>query len=285
MNSRGVNTSEAFKRIESLEGAVPALYNFGASFLLLLSRGFARDIHYRMKHPLETNAVLAGLAHIRDDDHVLDAGCGQGSSTIFLAQHYGAHIDAVTISKKECRLVSRAVEKLGYAPRVAVFEENMLTMHFAPETFSVVWAVESICHVGDKRAFLKEAHRTMSEGGRLILADFFLMDAYDADHDEGMYQRFCEGFLIPSLTTKDDFLAMLRSVGFAHVRYHDYTEAISNTARERERSGWLCAVIFSPLLLLKLMPRMLVSNIHATIAQGKLFRHNKLSYGVIYAEK
>ncbi len=285
MNKRETNTAEVSRRIESLEGSVPALYNLGASFFFLLSRGFARDIHYRMKQPLETNAVLAELAHICDDDHVLDAGCGQGSSTIFLAQHYGVQIDAVTISKKECRLVTRAIEKMGYAPRVAVSEENMLAMPFPHATFSVVWAVESMCHVDDKLAFLKEAHRTMREGGRLVLADFFLTDAYDAKHDKGMYQRFCEGFLIPSLTTKDEFLALLSSAGFTRVRYHDYTEAISHTAREREKSGWLSAVIFSPLLLLKLMPRMLVSNIHATIAQGKLFRHNKLSYGVIYAEK
>ena len=268
-----------------LEGAVPALYDFCASFLLLFLRGFARDIHYRMKRPLETNAVLAELAHIRDDDHVLDAGCGQGSTTLFLAENYNARIDAITISKKECHIVSRRVQKAGYADRVAVFEENMLATHFTKETFTVVIAIESMCHVGDKLAFLKEAHRTMEKGGRLLLADFFLTDAYDPNHDRGMYQRFCEGFLVPALTTKEDFENMLREVGFQDVRYHDYTEAISVTAQRREALGWMNAVILSPLLLLKLMPRMLVANIHATIAQGKLFRHNKLSYGVIYAEK
>jgi tocopherol O-methyltransferase len=41
---------------------------------------------------LKENEILAKQAVVAAKDRVLDAGCGVGGSSIFLAAHYGCHV-------------------------------------------------------------------------------------------------------------------------------------------------------------------------------------------------
>ena len=44
------------------------------------------------------NEILAEYAQIKSHEKVLDAGCGVGGSSIFLAQHYGCKVTGITLS-------------------------------------------------------------------------------------------------------------------------------------------------------------------------------------------
>ena len=270
---------------KKIENAVPEFYSFASSLLFRVLRGFSRDIHYQMRHPLETNSILARKAGVSDADRVLDAGCGQGSSVFWLAKHYACQIDAITVSKGEFECVDEAVRSLNYRDKIRVFEENMLATHFSDNTFTIVWAVESLCHVDEKMAFLKEAMRIMAKGGRLVILDFFLTEELISPIDIRNYERFCEGMLFPSLTTKSEFLRMLEVAGFHNVQFDAYEQEIKSSIFDREISGWLGVIMSSPIALLRRTEGIFLKNSRASIAQGSLFRRKKLSYGVVYAEK
>ncbi len=273
---------------ENIERAIPALYDLASSLAVRIIMGFSRDIHYRMRSPLETNSVLAAIVKMSDRDRVLDAGCGQGSSLLWLIRNFSCAIDAITVSHGEYLNVSRLIEKKVKSGErhASVFKENMLNMHFLPGTFTVVWAVESVCHVDKKATFLNEAHRVLVSGGRLVILDFFMNDNVKTARDTRNFEHFRAGYLSPSLTTKQDFIDLLHGAGFQNVRYESLEHTIRSSIFEREISGWVSVAVLYPLVFLKIIPNIfLYKNAQACVAQGNLFRNKKLSYGAIYAEK
>ncbi|OGZ05498.1 MAG: hypothetical protein A2845_05815 [Candidatus Lloydbacteria bacterium RIFCSPHIGHO2_01_FULL_49_22] len=267
------------------EDAVPAFYNFAASAFMRFSRLYSPNIHYQMRWPLDINRELAHLAHVADSDHILDAGCGQGGSLFWLARHYLCTIDAVTIGAREVSVVKKLIKRKKYTKRINVFEENMLNMHFTSGYFSLVWALESICHVHEKARFVNEAYRVLEPNGRIIVADLFLLKQPSAPTELSAYTNFCDGFLAPSVSTKVEAIQYFKKAGFRNVVYHDYSDAISGCVLGRVLSGVSNLIAFFPLRLINILSDIFWKNSLAMIAQGYLYRKKILSYGIITAEK
>ena len=69
---------------------------------------------------LRFNEVLAEEAAIGEGDHVLDAGCGVGGSSIYLAENYGCNVVGATICpmirparSKTSAIVSMVISQAG----------------------------------------------------------------------------------------------------------------------------------------------------------------------------
>ncbi|MBX2811861.1 MAG: methyltransferase domain-containing protein [Myxococcales bacterium] len=99
--------------------------------------------------------------------HILDAGCGVGGSTRWLALHYGAEVDGITLSP-----VQRSIaEKLSISqPDVRFHVGDANQTPFADESFDMVWSLESGEHMPCKQTFLKECDRVLRPGGHIIMA-------------------------------------------------------------------------------------------------------------------
>ncbi len=122
---------------------------------------------------LNTNAQLAALGKITSNDLVLDAGCGVGGSSIFLAKNVGCHVTGITLSERQVRTATRFAEKNGIG-HLANFERMDYTKtRFPDHHFDVVWAVESMQTATDKSLFFKEVRRVLKPGGKLLIADVF----------------------------------------------------------------------------------------------------------------
>ena len=50
---------------------------------------------------LRMNEVMMEAAGIKSTDHVLDAGCGVGGSSIFMAKNTGCTVTGITLSEKQ----------------------------------------------------------------------------------------------------------------------------------------------------------------------------------------
>ena len=173
---------------------------------------------------INTNRVLAKVAKIKKTDLILDAGCGIGGSSIWLVQNYGSKVVGITISPKQLEKAKELAKKAHVENKTEFHLMDFTETKFKNNTFDVVWALESVCYTEYKIDFLKEAHRILKKGGRLILHDGFLKREPKTDQEKRIMQRFYKGFRLDNIATVDSFRKDMIKVGFKKIRCWDKKE-------------------------------------------------------------
>lgn len=111
-------------------------------------------------------AMLNSLyAELSPTDHVLEIGCGTGSTAILLAEKV-QHITATDISEG---MISIARSKLKPpAPTNIVFQRADAAALIGKEAFDVVFATSLLHLIDDIDLVLRRAYKQLKPGGRLI---------------------------------------------------------------------------------------------------------------------
>ncbi|NLW31960.1 MAG: methyltransferase domain-containing protein [Fibrobacter sp.] len=176
------------------------------------------------------NEVMAETANISSEDHVLDAGCGVGGASIFLAKKYGCKATGITITPRQVELAYKNAEKAGVAHLVNFHEMDYHNTTFDDKTFSVVWGLESICYA-EKENFINEAFRVLKEGGRLVVGDGFASREKYEGKDAKLMQRWLDGWIVNGLKTPEMFIKYSLDAGFSDTFYRNVTEQVRKTSR------------------------------------------------------
>jgi len=101
------------------------------------------------------NAKFAAFAEIKTGEKILDAGCGVGGSSIFLAKNFGCEVEGITLSKQQVNYATQKTQEVGLHEKVNFSVGNYLNTKFPDNYFDVVWAIESVCHAPDKKKVFK----------------------------------------------------------------------------------------------------------------------------------
>lgn len=234
---------------------------------------------------LNTNKFLADQANIKSGDKVLDAGCGVGGSVFWLLKNKSIRAVGITISKKQLNKAKELQKRLGIQGEIEFYLKDYSKTNFPDASFDIVWAIESVCHAISKRDFLKEAHRLLKPGGRLVIADGFLEHEPSNTLEKKKLANFLKGLVLDNLVTATEFECSMNDIGFTNIKNMDKTEAILPTAirmTRMSRWSWPFSVITT---WLGLTPRLLVDNNRAGIDQYYLFKNRILTYRVFVGEK
>ena len=106
---------------------------------------------------------------IREGSRHLDIGCGWGSMSLHIAEHYGADVVGVTISAEQRDFVEQRVKERGLQDRVEVRLQDYRDVADGP--FDTVTSIEMGEHVGKQNypVFTGQIHRLLRPGGRMLI--------------------------------------------------------------------------------------------------------------------
>jgi len=259
-------------------------WNLGKSYAM--HYGFWDDKVKSFPEALEReNEVYAEMAGIRSTDLVLDAGCGVGGSSIFLARKLGCRAIGITLSRKQAEAATENAKKSGVADRTEFHAMDFENMTFPDAKFDVVWAISSICYADSKQRFIEEAYRVLKPGGRLLVADGFMAKDRYTDDEERILEKWRSGWAVCSLESAASFGTFLKNAGFHRVSYRDVTEHVMPSSRRMYRLACSFLVFGRVAEILRIRKRTQTGNIVASRYQYKILRDGLCEYGVFYAEK
>ena len=107
------------------------------------------------------------MARIEPGHHVLDAGCGVGTTALEIARRYGCQVTAIDISPNlvERARVNVAAKRVGDA--VTVTQGDILDLEFEDDTFDRV-IVEAVTMFLNRDSAVRELVRVCKPGGYVI---------------------------------------------------------------------------------------------------------------------
>ena len=125
------------------------------------------------------NQVMLELSGIEANSLVLDLGCGNGNTSVWLAQQRPCRVTGIDLSGVRVHNAIDDAAKLPseLASRLHFQKESATDLPFADGTFTHVWSQATIYHVPDKEAALREVYRTLQPGGVFIFDDLIKPNA------------------------------------------------------------------------------------------------------------
>lgn len=234
---------------------------------------------------LNTNKILSNWAKVQSGDQILDAGCGQGGSSFWLAANKGAQCTGISLEDKHINMCKEKAVELNLTDLTNFVVADFTKTPFDDNAFDVFWAIESQCHAFSKADFYKEAFRVLKPGGRLIVADYIRAKRPLELHDEKLLMKWVNNWIIPDINSEKEHLADLDASGFKKATMTNVNKYVSvslkNLNKVTRRWYWIEWMLYT----LRFRSKVQHGNLVGAIEQYKAFQKDLWWYGVIQAVK
>jgi cyclopropane-fatty-acyl-phospholipid synthase len=144
-------------------------------------------------------------AGLQDGQHILELGCGWGSLTLWMAEHYpNARITAVSNSATQRAHITEQCRLRGF-DNVTVLTRDVNVLDFPGDQFDRCVSVEMFEHMRNYRTLLDSISRWLKPDGKLFVHIFvhrYLMYPFETEGDGNWMGRyFFTGGIMPSADT------------------------------------------------------------------------------------
>lgn len=183
--------------------------------------------------PLQAQEILieklVELIELQSGMKILDAGCGMGGSSIYLAKKFHANVIGITLSQKQVDIARQQCQSENINHVEFKIEDALALNSFADNSFDIIWSLESCEQFYDKNLFIEQAFRVLKPGGKLMLATW----CSDQEKYEGAlakkYKKLCLAFDLPYMPTISAYQTSLEHGGFIVKKVFDWSDYVKKS--------------------------------------------------------
>jgi len=180
---------------------------------------------------------LAELAGVPRGARVLDIGCGLGGSLLWLCETFGCEGVGMTISPVQARIAAGKAASRGLGQRVRFEVNDANQWQPEPESFDLIWIMESSEHFLAKHLFFERCARALKPGGAVACAAWLRRDGPLAPGDQDLINRIGEAMLSASLDALSDYRGWMTAAGLDVTAAEDITRHVEPTWDHCSRIG------------------------------------------------
>lgn len=179
---------------------------------------------------LRMNEALATFGALSNQDKVLDAGCGVGGSSIFLAKEIGCEVVGISLSEQQVQSAQFHAQEIGVAKTANFVKADYRATEFPAASFDVIWALESAVHDPEKHGFFKEANRLLRPGGRVIMGEYIKTEIAMKTKDKKLFHNWLHSWAISDLTTLSQLKAVAQAYDFEANQIKEITPQVRKSS-------------------------------------------------------
>ena len=138
------------------------------------------------------NDIMVENGGIDSGARVLDLGCGNGTTAIWLSTSQNCQVTGIDLSGVRVQNAEDARVRLDQQvqDRLEFKKASATELPFEDESFTHLWSQAVIYHVPDKAAVLAEAYRVLEKGGIMVFDDLTKPQPnIGADAQKFVYER------------------------------------------------------------------------------------------------
>jgi len=168
------------------------------------------------------------IGHLRNIDppvelpHVVDLGCGIGTSLCHVAQHIPIRGTGITLSPVQVQIAKRYIHDKKMLDRIVCLEGDYCNLPTTLEPADCAFAIESFVHAEDPARFFSECSRLIRPGSSLVICDDFTRGATIPKATRTI-SRYKRGWRANTLIETSQLLTLATDSGFNHRSTTDLT--------------------------------------------------------------
>ena len=188
--------------------------------------------------PAEVARLLEGMD--LKGKSVLDIGCGAGGIDVLLVGTHGAgYVTGIDVEDTVLAHARERAEKAGHGAQIGLVKVVPGPLPFPPQTFDIVFSKDSIVHIPDKHALMRDVFRVLKPGGWFVASDWLI--GHDHEPSPEMKAYIASEGLDFGMASPLRYADAMRTAGFEKV------ETRSRNAWYRDRAREELALMKGPL--------------------------------------
>jgi SAM-dependent methyltransferase len=171
---------------------------------------------------------FADLAGVGADSRVLEVGSGSGGPAVYLAAMRGCHVTGIDLNTHGVRNGGDLAAARGVAGRVAFqVADASQPLPFQTAAFDAVLSNDAMCHIANRLDVLREWHRVLRPGGRMLFTDAMIVTGLVSQEEIATRSSIGRYLLLPPGENE----RLIDGAGFRLLSTEDLTAAAEAIAR------------------------------------------------------